>query len=147
MNYGIIAQEKGQDVHYHVEWSPLRIAERWDINAKVPAVAGVYEIYWMDEQKHLRMLWVGQTHYGGLRSEIRRLTDPELTTDEKARKILEDKDVWYRYAPSNSVAVMADVVWFFRQTYFPENPGVEHSGRYEKIFMSESEPDKLMWVP
>jgi hypothetical protein len=33
------------------------------------------------------------------------------------------------------------------KTYFPENTTVEHSGRYEKIFMTESEPDKLVWVP
>ena len=147
MEYGITAQEKGEDVHYFIKWSPLEIAERWTINAKVPAVAGVYEIYWMDDHDHLRMLSVGQTHYGGLRSEIRRLTDPELTTDAKAKKTLEDEEIWFRFFPSNSASDMADVVWFFRKTYFPENPGVEHSGRFKKIFMKESAPDKLIWVP
>ncbi|GHV95630.1 hypothetical protein AGMMS50293_19500 [Spirochaetia bacterium] len=147
MDYGITAQEKGQDVHYFVKWSSLAKADRWEINAKVPSVAGIYEIYWMDDHNHLRMLSVGQTHYGGLRSELRRLTDPELITDEKAKKILEDEEIWYRYVPSNSSPVMADVVWYFMKTYFPENPGVEHSGRYENIFMNESAPDKLIWVP
>jgi hypothetical protein len=42
---------------------------------------------------------------------------------------------------------MADIVWFFRKTYFPENPGVNHSGRYERIYINESAPDKLIWVP
>jgi hypothetical protein len=147
MDYGITAQEKGQDVNYFIHWSPLSVAERWTINAKVPAVAGIYEIYWMDDHEHLRMLSVGNTHYGGLRSELRRLTDPELITDAKAKKILEEEEVWFRYAPSNSAAVMADVVWYFRKTYFPENPGVEHSGRFRKIYMNESAPDKLIWVP
>ncbi|MDR1288343.1 MAG: hypothetical protein LBK08_12105 [Treponema sp.] len=147
MDYGITAREKGEDVYYFINWSPLSLTERWTINAKVPSVAGIYEIYWMDEHSHLRLLSVGDTHYGGLRSEIRRLTDSELAGDEKTRQILEDKEVWFRYAPSNSSAAMADVVWFFRKTYFPENPGVEHSGRYRKIFLNESEPDKLIWVP
>jgi hypothetical protein len=147
MDYGIAAREKGPDIHYFVRWSPLAVAERWDINAKVPAIAGVYEIYWMDDHKHLRMLIVGQTHYGGLRSEIRRLTDPELTGDPRTKHILADEEIWYRYAPVNSPAAMADVVWFFMQTYFPENPGVEHSGRYRKIYMNESAPNKLIWVP
>ncbi|MDR0601483.1 MAG: hypothetical protein LBG42_03810 [Treponema sp.] len=147
MDYGITAREKGEDVYYFVNWSPLALAERWTINAKVPSVAGIYEIYWMDEHNHLRLLSVGNTHYGGLRSEIRRLTDSELAGDEKSRQILEDKEIWFRYAPSNSAAVMADLLWFFRKTYFPENPGVEHSGRYRKIFLHESEPDKLIWVP
>ena len=147
MDYGITAQEKGEAVYYYVQWSPLALAERWTINSKVPAIAGVYEIYWMDDHDHLRMLAVGNTHFGGLRSEIRRLTDPELTVDPKARKILSDEEIWFRFAPSHSPEIMSDVVWFFRKTYFPENPGVTHSGRFEKIFMKESAPDKLIWVP
>ena len=147
MDYEIKTIEKGEDVYYSIFWSPLELAERWTINAKVPAVAGVYEVYWMDEENHLRMLSVGQTHYGGLRSELRRLTDPELTTDAKTKKILEDKEIWFRFFACNSSKIMLDVVWFFRSTYFPENPGVEHSGRYRKIFIKESEPNKLIWVP
>jgi hypothetical protein len=147
MDYGIIARESGQDVHYIINWSPLAKADRWEINARVPAVAGVYEMYWMDDHNHLRMLSVGQTHYGGLRSELRRLTDPELCPDGKTKKLLEDEEIWYRYTPSHSAAVMSDVVWYFMKTYFPENPGVEHSGRYRKIYMNESAPDKLIWVP
>ena len=147
MDFSISAQVKGDNVYYHVRWSSLTLAERWVINAKVPAVAGVYEIYWMDDHNHLRMLVLGDTHYGGLRSEIRRLTDPELTPDAKTRETLENEKIWFRYTLSNSVGTMSDVVWFFRKTYFPENPGMEHSGRYKKIFLKESDPDKLIWVP
>jgi hypothetical protein len=147
MEYGITAQEKGENVYYYVIWSPLEVAERWTISAKVPAVAGIYEIYWMDDHNHLRMLSVGQTHYGGLRSELRRLTDAELATDQAAKNILENEEIWFRYSPVNSAAIMADVIWFFRLTYFPDNPGVNHSGRYKKIFLKESAPDKLIWVP
>jgi hypothetical protein len=147
MDVGIGAREKGEDVYYNIQWSPLAIAERWTISSKVPAVAGVYEIYWMDDHGHLRMMSVGCTHYGGLRSEIRRLTDAELITDESAKRVLEDEEIWFRYTTTNSAAAMADVVWIFRKTYFPENPGVEPSGRYRKIFMKESAPDKLIWVP
>ena len=147
MDYSITAQEKGEDVYYYIQWSPLELAERWTINSKVPAVAGVYEIYWMDDHDHLRMLSVGNTHYGGLRSELRRLTDPELTQDPKAREILENEEVWYRFAPCHYADMMSDVVWFFRKTYFPENPGVEHSGRFRRIYMKESAPNKLIWVP
>jgi hypothetical protein len=147
MALGITAQAKEDNVYYNVQWSALSLAERWTINAKVPSVAGVYEIYWKDEYNHLRMMTVGKTLYGGLRTEIRRLTDPELVTNPKARQILENEEIWFRYVPSNSVNNMTDVVWFFRATYFPENPGVEHSGRYKKIFLKESAPDKLIWVP
>ena len=147
MDYGISAREKGDNVYYYIQWSPLNLAERWIINSKVPSVAGIYEVYWMDDHNHLRMLAVGDTHYGGLRTEIRRLTDPELVLDAKVRETLENKEIWFRYAPSNSADVMSDIIWFFRSTYFPEDPGVEHSGRFKKIFLKESEPNKLIWVP
>ena len=147
MEPGITLKEKGEEAYYYIHWSNLAIAERWTISSKVPAVAGVYEIYWMDDHDHLRMLAVGNTHYGGLRSEIRRLTDSELVQDPKMRKILDDEEIWFRYAPTNSASAMADVVWFFRKTYFPENPGVDHSGRFKNIFVNESAPDKLIWVP
>lgn len=147
MDYGISVLEKGDEVYYYVQWSPLEEADRWAINRRVPAVAGIYEIYWMDDHEHLRMMAVGDTHYGGLRSELRRLTDPELTIDAKTRETLENEKIWFRYAPSHSADVMSDVVWFYRKTYFPENPGVDHSGRFKKIFLKESAPDKLIWVP
>ncbi|MCL2800819.1 MAG: hypothetical protein FWD28_03565 [Treponema sp.] len=148
MKYGITATEKHGDIYYFVQWSPLSKAIRYDIITKVPALAGVFEIYWMDEKNRLRLFVVGKTDYGGLRSEIRRITDPELCKDnEKARKILEEKEIWYRYTPTDSSNIMADVLWFYMQQYFPEKTNLKHSGRYENIFLKESAPDKLMWVP
>ncbi|MCL2265535.1 MAG: hypothetical protein FWC22_05780 [Treponema sp.] len=147
-NYSITFQEKKGNAYYFVSWSPLAKAERYSIISKVPAVAGIFEIYWMDESGHLRMFFVEKTIYGGLRSEIRRITDPELNnTDEKVRKILEEKEIWYRYTTTDSNSIMDDVIWFFMQTYFPEKNSFKHSGRYENIFLKESAPDKLLWVP
>lgn len=134
-------------MYYSIHWSPLALAERWHISRSVPSVGGIFEIYWMDEQKHLRMLIIGDTHYGGLRSEIRRLTDAELATNSMIRETLENEEIWFRYATTNSATAMADLIWFFRKTYFPKDPGVEHSGKYKRIFIKESEPNKLIWVP
>lgn len=146
MDCGITVQQRGDRVYYSVTWSALRQADRWQIASSVPAVGGVYEIYWMDEHKHLRMLTIGNAAFGGLRSEIRRFTDPELVDDPEAIAILNDKEIWFRYAPTDSAKDMADIVWFFRKTYFPENPGVSHSGRYKQIFLKENAPDKVHWV-
>jgi hypothetical protein len=148
MGYEIKATEKNEDIYYFVNWSPLSKADRYAIITKVPAVAGIFEIYWMDEKNRLRLFFVEKTIYGGLRSEIRRITDPELCkTDAKIRKILEEKEIWFRYVTTNSANIMDDVIWFFMQTYFPEKTSIKHSGRYENIYLKESAPDKLMWVP
>ncbi|MCL2759237.1 MAG: hypothetical protein FWD22_03410 [Treponema sp.] len=148
MKQGITATEKNGDIYYFVQWSALSKADRYDIISKVPALAGIFEIYWMDESNRLRLFAVGKTNYGGLRSELRQITDPELCrNDEKMRKILEEKEIWYRYAPTDSANIMADVIWYFMQTYFPEKTSHKHSGRYENIYLKESAPDKLLWVP
>ena len=150
MDCTITATEKNGNIYYYVHWSPLARAERYSIISKVPAVAGIYEIYWMDDNKHLRLFTAEKTSYGGLRSELRRVTDPELcVNDEKTKKILEEKEIWYRYSATDSAVVMDDVIWFYMQTYFPDNTEVKHSGRYksENIYLKESAPDKLLWVP
>jgi hypothetical protein len=148
MTCGITAKEKDGDIYYFVQWSPLSKAERYEIIYKVPALAGIFEVYWMDENKRLRLFVVGKTDYGGLRSELRRITDPDLCRgDVKAKAILEEKEIWYRYAPTNSSNIIADVNWYFMQNYFPENKTINHSGRYNNIFLKESAPDKLLWVP
>jgi len=147
-SYNITSKEKNGDVYYTVNWSPLEKADRYTIISKVPAVAGIFEIYWMDDHKKLRMFKVDKIIYGGLRSELRRLTDPELNrTDEKVRKILEEKEIYYRYAATDSNNIMDDVIWFFMKTYFPDVNTLIHSGRYNAIYLKESEPDKLLWVP
>jgi len=139
--------EKNRNVYYSVKWSPLSKAERYAIITKVPSVAGIFEIYWMDESKHLRLFFVEKTSYGGLRSEIRRVTDPELCiNNEKTKKILEEKEIYFRYSTTDSAKIMDDVIWFFMQTYFPEVATLNHSGRYDNIFLKESAPDNLMWV-
>ena len=148
MEYGIKVTKKNNDAYYFVNWSTLAKADKYSIISKVPEVAGIYEVYWMDEGKRLRLFVVANTNYNGLRTELREITDPELCrNDEKAKKILEEKELWIRYAPTDSAKDMADVIWFFMQNYFPEDTKRKHSGRYENIFLKESAPDKLMWVP
>jgi hypothetical protein len=148
MKYGITGTEKNGDIYYFVNWSALEKADRYTIITKVPSVAGIFEIYWMDEKKRLRLFFLEKTNYGGLRSEIRRITDPELCkNNENTKKILEEKEIWYRYAPTDSAKVMDDVMWFFMQKYFPEKTNIKHSERYDNIFLKESAPDKLIWVP
>jgi len=146
MESRIRVTRKEREACFSIYWTALRKGDRWQIAASVPAVGGVYEIYWMDERKHLRLLTVGHARYGGLRSEIRRLIDPELTVDKATAAILEDREIWFRYAPIDSAQDMADIVWFFRKTYFPEDPGVPHSGRYDRIYVDETAPDKVRWV-
>ncbi len=134
----------GTTAYFTVYWSRLRQAEKYDIIQKVPSVSGIFELYYEDEQKKLNLLYVAKAYYGGLMNELRKRTDPELEDNEKRRKILSDRDCYYRYSPSDSYKDMTDVLYFFSSTYFPDKSLHDHSGRFTEIYVKEVSDDKLI---
>jgi hypothetical protein len=71
--------------------------------------------------------------------------DPELTEDPVRKAEIENAELWYRYAPSDSLDNILDVVWFLHSTYFPHDVRVDHSGRFPRMYLNEKAPDKLYW--
>ena len=70
-----------RNVYFTVSWSRLKKSDKYEIVKSVPADAGIYELYYMDEKQKLCLFHVGKSWYGGLRSEIRLRTDAELETE------------------------------------------------------------------
>jgi hypothetical protein len=122
----------------------LRKAEKFDIVAKVPSVSGIFELYFEDERKKLNLLYVAKAFYGGLMNELRKRTDPELEDNQQRRRILSERDCYYRYSPSDSYKDMTDVLYFFSSTYFPDQALHNHSGRYAEIYVKEVSEDKVV---
>jgi hypothetical protein len=143
---GLSRVVKKGEAYYTLVWSPLKKADKYEITLKVPSVAGLFELYKMDKQKKLNLLAVTHAWYGGLRSQLRTAVDPELTNDPVKRAELEDAELYYRYAPSNSLDDILDVVWFLHATYFPQDVRVEHSGRYTRVYLNEKAPDRVYWL-
>lgn len=142
---GISVQVKKGEAYYTVVWSPLKKADKYEITLKVPSVAGLYELYRMDKEKKLNLLCVTHAWYGGLRSQLRMAVDPDLTEDPVRKAEIENAELWYRYAPSDSLDNILDVVWFLHSTYFPHDVRVDHSGRFPRMYLNEKAPDKLFW--
>lgn len=134
------------NVYYTLFWSPLRKAEKFDIVRHVPALAGIYELYYMDFFNRLHMMCISRVWYGGLRSRLRHDTDPELVEDQNYRKILEKYDVYYRYTLTESLDDMLDVIHFFGKSYLPSQVSPDDSGRYRYIFLEEIAPDKMVTI-
>lgn len=130
-------------VYFTLFWSALQKARKFDIISKVPEQAGVLELYYMDENHRLFPMYTQRVWYGGLRSRLRRITDPELVTDTKHRGILEKYNCYYRYTLTENMGDMLDIIYFFSLSYLPDCEPPEHSGRYEKIFVEEVAPDKI----
>lgn len=143
---GISVHVKKGEAYYTVVWSPLKKADKYEITLKVPSVAGLYELYRMDKEKKLNLLSVTHAWYGGLRSQLRAAVDPELTDDPVRKAEIENAELYFRYAPSDSLDNILDVVWFLHTTYFPNDVRVDHSGRYPRMYLNEKAPDKLYWL-
>lgn len=133
-------------VYYTVFWSSLRKAEKYDIVRHVPAMAGIFELYYMDANERIRRMSISRAWYGGLRSKIRHDTDPELVMEKKFRKVLNTYTCYYRYTLTNSMDDMLDVLQFFSKTYVPDQPVPQDSGRYQEIFLEEVSPDKVVTI-
>lgn len=134
--------EKG-DVYFTVFWSPLRKSEKYEIIGSVPAQAGILELYYMDEHHRLFPMYIQRVWYGGLRSRLRKITDPELVTDSAHRELLEQYDSYYRYTLTESLNDMLDLLHFFSLSYLPSCVPPDHSGRYGRIYVEEITPDKI----
>jgi hypothetical protein len=100
----------------------------------------------MDEKKKLNLFHAGKSWYGGLRNEIRQHMDPELTRDGKRRAILEEHECWYRWSLVSNIEDMADLLFFFAQTYLPGTPSVHPSGRYAHVFVKEVDADRIVTI-
>ena len=142
----IIKQVDSGNAYFSILWSEIKKAEKFDIIQKVPAVSGIFELYFMDDHQKLNLFFLSKAYYGGLQNEIRRCTDLELEKDEKRRKVLEKYDIYYRWVPSNSYADLTDILYFYSSTYFPNSKKHEHSGRYIDIFVQEESTGKLVDV-
>ncbi len=89
---------------------------------------------------------MGKSWYGGLRNEIRIRVDAELEKDAARRSILEDRDCWYRWSLLSSSDDMADLLFFYAETYMPGATTVRPSGRYDHIYVNEIDADKIVTI-
>ena len=137
---------RGQDAYYTVSWSRLKKSNKYEIVKSVPSEAGIYELYYMDRAGKICLFHVGKSWYGGLRNEIRLRTDEELEDDAARKALLSKYDCWHRWSLLSSSDDMADLLFFFAQTYFPGTTAVHASGRYEKIFVNEIDADKIVTI-
>ncbi len=141
----ITKRTKDGNGYFTVTWSEIRKADRWSIKNAVPAMGGVAEIYWMDDHKKLNIFCVTRSWYGGLRANLRELTDPEIERDPVRRAILLEHEgaIYYRFALTDSLDDMNDVVFFLSEVHAPGAHSVKPSGRFEKIFVNEIDSGRL----
>ncbi|MDR1748269.1 MAG: hypothetical protein LBR47_04340 [Spirochaetaceae bacterium] len=132
--------------YFTLHWSRLTKADKYSIVRSVPAVSGIYELYYRKAEDPLNLLAVNQGWYGGLRSQIREAIDEEFQTDKRLRSILAEYEIYFRFSISDILADMQDVLWFLHRNYFGNGVSVQPSGRYSHVYLREYAPDKIHWV-
>ncbi|MFW6215964.1 MAG: hypothetical protein ACOC45_08445 [Alkalispirochaetaceae bacterium] len=127
--------------YFDITWSPLFPVQRWEINASVPSVAGIYEIYYLENARVPRILKVGRAWYGGLRNEIRAESDHTLPQNAEMRDILASGECYYRYTICEQSDDLTDVFSVLVTHRKVRQPGTEATGRYQEVRIRE--PDKM----
>lgn len=142
----ITRMEKDGKGYFTLRWSKLQKADKYVISSSVPAISGIYEMYYQDKAKALNLLTVSQGWYGGLRSQIREAIDETFQKDPKILRILASYPIYFRYTTSEVLADMKDVLWFLTKTYYGDKISISHSDRYSRIFLTETAPDRVHWI-
>ena len=128
---------RGARAYFRVEWSPLLPVSRWEINAAVPSVSGIWELYHLVNARVPRILKLGRAWYGGLRNEIRAESDPTLPQNTKVRDVLEGGDCYYRYTICENSGDLTDLYSVLVTHRRVEQPQILPTGRYREVRIQE----------
>jgi hypothetical protein len=131
-------EEKGGRVYYTINWSPFRKAEKYDIQKYVPAMSGVYELYYKDAEGKLTLFHYGKAWLGGLRAIIRELTDPVLLKQRpELLAIVSKHECHYRFVQCDSLPDMEDILNWITVSCKRSEKEFPPSGRYGEIRVKE----------
>jgi hypothetical protein len=129
---------RGTCAYYTIRWSVLRKADKYDIQKAVPAMAGLYELYYRGADRKLRLFHFGRAWLGGLRAVIREFTDPTLLKDRPdLQRMLTEYECYYRYSICESLPDLQDLIDFFAASEKIGGGISAASGRYEKVRIKE----------
>ena len=131
-------EEKGGRAYYTINWSPMRKAEKYDIQKFVPAMSGVYELYYRNSEGDMTLFHFGKAWLGGLRAILRELTDPILLKQRpELLAIVSKHQCSYRFVQCDSLPDMEDILNWIAVSYKRSTKEFPPSGRYAEIRVKE----------
>ena len=129
---------KGNRAYYTISWSPFYKAEKYGIQKIVPAMAGLYELYYRNSEGTMTIFYYGKAWLGGLRAIIRELTDPILLKQRpELLAIVSKHECYYRFVVCSSLPDMEDILNFITISYKRNTRDYPPSGRYADIRIKE----------
>ncbi len=122
---------------FSTNWSKCEPVNRYRITVSVPARSGIFRLHYKDKSGKIHLFYMERVWYGGLRSEIRRASDPAEVSDRARRRILLENKCYYSYTIVESKADMLDLLHAYSEQLLPNSIPPSSSGRYDKIFICE----------
>ncbi len=127
---------KDRTAYYTIHWSPIIRVDKYEIQRTVPAMAGIFELFYRGSDRKLHLFHYGIAWLGGLRAVIREMTDPLLMKDRPdIQRVLKDHECFYRFVVCESREDLEDLLAFFGKT--KGSPQRAASGRYENVRLKE----------
>ncbi|MDR1893323.1 MAG: hypothetical protein LBQ61_01355 [Spirochaetales bacterium] len=126
-----------ETVYYTLAWSGLAKVDKFEIIKKVPAMSGIFQLFYEDKYKKPIIMYMARVWYGGLRAILREITDPLLTGDVNRRQVLETRSCYYRYTQVASQEDMEDLIHYLGLRILPPSQVPPPSGRFEEIYVQE----------
>jgi len=132
------------EAFYTLAWSAMAKVDKFTIMKKVPAMSGIFELYYLDDHKNLFCFYISRVWYGGLRGAIREATDPLIVLDQKRKDVLEGKECYFRYTVVTSFLDIKDLMNQIGLKRGNPDAAPPDSGRYAELYLKEETPDKIV---
>ena len=135
----ITKQVRRNRAYYTIDWSVLQTVARNRINAGVPALPGLWEIYWLQHSRIPRLLKIGTAWRGGLRSTLRTEADPERPANREIGEYLASGDCYFHFTVCEDRDDLVDVYWVLASLRNAPVRVDGDSGRYRDVRIKEPE--------
>lgn len=128
------------DAYYTVRWSKYYKYNKYDIIKKIPALSGIFVVFYLTESKKLMPFLLGYSWVGSLRHDLRQLSDP-LVTEKEICEILENNECYFKYLIVPSYADLLDLYeyykYYYRNIFYTQMSENRESGRYNNVYVKE----------
>jgi hypothetical protein len=128
-----------ETAYYAITWSPLEPVSRRRINAAVPSMPGIWELYYLKHARIPQILKLGAAWRGGVRHRLRFEADAEQIANRDIRDLLETGDCYYRYTICEIRDDLIDVYSVLQSLRGTDGRPAEPSGRYGEVRIREPE--------
>lgn len=135
----VVKQVRRDRAYFTISWSVMEGISRQRINASVPAMSGIWELYHLENSRVPRILKMGAAWLGGVRHTLRFEADPEEAANRPIRELLESGDCYYRYTLCENRDDLADVFVVLSSLRNVGARDVVPTGRYVDVRIREPE--------